>query len=314
MGNSDKRMPSLKVLVIGYGSIGQRHAKVLIELGCRIAVMSHRSIAFVPSYSELSEALSAWQPDYVVVANRTGEHFQTVEALAQHCFRGSVLIEKPLFEQPAEMPEHNFSQVTVGYNLRCNPLLKQLKSFLVDAGTILTTHVYVGSYLPHWRPDVDYRKSYSAKKKEGGGVLRDLSHELDYVGWLFGKWQKLTSHGGHFSKLETDTEDAFSLIMETEQCPLVTIHMNYLDRVVRREIIVNTNCHTYSVDLINSKIVVDGVEESIIVDRDDTYRVGHKAILEGNIEGLCTVKEAMETLLTIEAAEQSALSHEWIER
>ena len=75
---SDKGIPSLKALVIDYSSIGQRHGRVLIELGCNVAVMGRRSIEFEPSYSELSQALSAWQPDYEVVANGTSEHFQTL--------------------------------------------------------------------------------------------------------------------------------------------------------------------------------------------------------------------------------------------
>ena len=249
------------------------------------------------------------QPTYVVVANRTSEHFQAIEALAQYGFRGCVLIEKPLFDQPAEMPKHNFSHVAVGYNLRCHPLLRRLRTFLDDAGAILTAHIYVGSYLPHWRLDTDYRKSYSAKRNEGGGVLRDLSHELDYVLWLFGHWQKLTAHGGHLSSLEIDTEDAFSLIMETEFCSLVSIHMNYLDRIPRREIIVNTDHHTCWVDLIKGKIAFDGVEEFVTVALDDTYRVEHKAILEGNIEVLCTVEEAMETLDTIDKLQNRQRSH-----
>ena len=304
----------MKALVIGYGSIGQRHARVLIELGCRVAVMSRHSIAFEPSYTELPQVLSAWQSAYVVVANRTSDHFKTVEALVQYGFRGRVLIEKPLFDKSAEMPKHDFSHIAIGYNLRCHPLLGRLKSFLDDAGNMLTANVYVGSYLPEWRPDKDYRKTYSAKSKEGGGVLRDLSHEMDYVFWLFGNWRRLTAHGGHFSKLEIDTEDAFCLIMETERCPLVSIHMNYLDRVPRREIVVNTNRHTCWVDLIKNRITFDGVEESVTVAQDDTYLVEHEAMLEGNIEGLCTVDEAMETLLTIETAKQAALSRVWIER
>ena len=314
MGNSNKRMPSLKALVIGYGSIGQRHARVLIELGCQVAVMSRRSIEFMPSYSELSQALLAWQPGYVVIANRTSEHFQAIEALAQYGFRGCVLIEKPLFDQPADMPKQSFSHIAVGYNLRCHPLVRRLKSFLEDAGNILTAYVYVGSYLPHWRPDTDYRKSYFAKRQEGGGVLRDLSHELDYVLWLFENWQRLTAFGGHFSKLEIDSEDAFCLIMETGSCPLISIHMNYLDRVPRREIIVNTDLHTFWVDLIKNKITVDGAEEFVTVAPDDTYRAEHQAMLEGNIEGLCTMEEAMETLVTIETAKQAAISRSWFER
>lgn len=306
--------PALKALVIGYGSIGQRHARLLAELGCQVAVMSRRSIEFSPHYSDLSKALARWQPDYVVVANRTSEHHQTIAALVQYGFQGRVLVEKPLFDQLSDLSAHAFSQAAVAYNLRCHPLLTRLKSFLHDSAKLVTTNIYVGSYLPDWRPNIDYRQSYSAKKSEGGGVLRDLSHELDYVLWLFGPWRRLTALGGHFSQLEIDSDDACSLLMETERCPLVSIHMNYLDRIPRREISVNTDQHSVRVDLIKNTLEINGVHEAFSMARDDTYRAQHQAMLDGNVEGLCTLGEAMETLFTIEAAEQAALSHIWIER
>ncbi len=304
----------MKALVIGYGSIGQRHARLLAELGCQVAVMSRRSIEFSPCYSDLSEALARWQPDYVVVANRTSEHHQTIEALVQYGFQGRVLVEKPLFNRSSELSTHAFSQAAVAYNLRCHPLLTKLKFFLGDSAKLVTANIYVGSYLPDWHPNMDYRQNYSAKKSEGGGVLRDLSHELDYVLWLFGPWLRLTALGGHFSQLEIDSDDACSLLMETERCPLVAIHMNYLNRVRRREISVNTAHHTVRVDLIKNTIEINGVQEAFSMELDDTYRAQHQAMLDGNIEGLCTLGEAMETLFTIEAAEQAALSYRWIER
>lgn len=306
--------PSLKVLIIGYGSIGQCHARLLVELGCQVAVMSRRSIELSPCYSDLSIALANWQPDYVVVANRTSEHHQTIEALVKDGFRGRVLIEKPLFDQLSEPLAHAFTQVAVAYNLRCHPLLTRLKALLDDSINLVTANIYVGSYLPDWHPNRDYRQSYSAKKGEGGGVLRDLSHEMDYVLWLFGPWRRLTAIGGHFSPLEIDSDDAYSLSMETERCPLVSIHMNYLDRVPRREISVNTDYHTVRVDLVKNTLEIDGVHEAFSVARDDTYRAQHQALLKGDVEGLCTLGEAMETLFTIEAAERAALSHIWIER
>ena len=51
------------------------------------------------------------------------------------------------------------------------------KVFFVEAET--------SSYLPSWRKTVDYTKSYSAFPNRGGGVLLDLSHEIDYLKWLF---------------------------------------------------------------------------------------------------------------------------------
>ncbi len=304
----------MRALVIGYGSIGERHARLLVETRCSVAVVSRRSIDFAPHYSELSQALSDWQPEYVVVADRTSEHHQAIESLVKHGFQGRVLVEKPLFDRLSALPRHSFSLAAVAYNLRCHPLLTKLKSLLDDSAQLVTANIYVGSYLPDWRPNTDYRQSYSAKRDQGGGVLRDLSHELDYALWMFGPWRRLTALGGHLSSLEIDSDDAYSLLMKTERCPLVSIHLNYLDRTPRREILVHTHEHTVRVDLIRGIFDLDGAEETITVERDATYRAEHQAMLAGDSEGLCSLAEAMETLITIEAAEQAAITHSWMAR
>lgn len=304
----------MRAVVLGYGAIGERHARLLVEAQCSVAVVSRRSIDFAPYYSELSRALSDWQPEYVVVADRTSEHRRAMETLVTHGFQGRVLIEKPLFDRLSALPRHSFSLAAVAYNLRCHPLLTKLKSLLDDSTQLVTANIYVGSYLPDWRPKTDYRQSYSAKRAQGGGVLRDLSHELDYVLWLFGSWRRLTASGGHFSHLEIDSDDSYALLMETQRCPLVSIHMNYLDRVPRREILVNTDQHTIRVDLINNTMVIDGVQETVSGTRVDTYRAEHQAMLAGNTAGLCSLEDAMETLATIEAAERAAASHAWVTR
>ena len=131
---------------------------------------------------------------------------------------------------------------------------------------------------------------------------------------FFGPWRRLTASGGRLGPLEIDSDDAYTLLMETQRCPLVSIHMNYLDRVPRREVLVNTDRHTVRVDLINNAIWIDGAQESVNVARDDTYRTEHQAMLAGKVEGLCTLEEALETLVTIEAAERAAASHSWIAR
>lgn len=183
-----------------------------------------------------------------------------------------------------------------------------------SASSVVTVTIYVGSYLPDWRSQTDYRNSYSAHRQAGGGVLRDLSHELDYVLWLFGYWRRLTAKGGKFSSLEIDSDDVYSILMETDRCPLVSIHMNYLDRVPRREIFVNTDNQTIHIDLCQNKMEINQSQEAITLERDATYRSEHQAILDGHLATLCSLEEARETLLTIEASEQAAISHSWIER
>ena len=145
-------------------------------------------------------------------------------------------------------------------------------------------------------------------------MLRDLSHELDYALWLFGPWQRLTALGGHFSPLEIDSDDVFSLLMETARCPVVSVHMSYVDRVPHREIVVNTDDQTVRVDLIENTMEIDGMAESVHVAKDDTYRAEHEAMLSESDDVLCTLEEAMETLYAIDAAEQAATSCSWVER
>jgi predicted dehydrogenase len=304
----------VKVLVIGYGSIGRRHARLLTELGCEVAVVSRRASECAHHYFDLQDALSDWKPAYVVVANPTSEHHRTLALLGSQGFQGRVLVEKPLFDRPLSLPQHAFSMQVVGYNLRCHPLLLRLRRFLAEQVRLVAASLYVGQYLPHWRPGSDYRESYSARRQEGGGALRDLSHELDCVLWLFGPWRRLTAIGGKFSTLEIDSDDAYSLLMETERCPVVSVQLNYLDRTPRREILVHTAEHTVRVDLVGGIYEVDGVKSETDVGRNATYRAEHEAMLAGDSAGLCSIAEAMETLMTIEAAERAAATHTWVER
>jgi len=304
----------MKALVIGYGSIGQRHIRVLTELGCKVAVVSRRPIEYSLCFPNVLEALINWHPNYVVIASRTREHYEDIQILIKNNFNGLVLVEKPLFERDIQIPENKFSRSAVAYNLRFHPLLQKLKGILASASRVVTVNIYVGSYLPDWRSHTDYRNSYSAHRQAGGGVLRDLSHELDYVLWLFGSWRRLTATGGKFSTLEIDSDDVYSILMETDRCPLVSINMNYLERVPRREIFVNTDNQTIHIDLCQNKMEIDENQEVLTLERDATYRAEHQAILDGKLATLCSLEEARETLLTIEASEQAAISHTWIER
>jgi predicted dehydrogenase len=301
----------MRALVIGYGSIGARHARVLGEIGCEVAVVSRREVDHPHRYRGLSEALADWQPSYVVVANKTSEHHQTLTELVEQGFTGTVLVEKPLFDNVHEMPAHSFAGLYVAYNLRFHPLLQMLYERL-QGQRILSVQAYVGQYLPTWRPGTDYRESYSSRRAEGGGVLRDLSHELDYLNWMFGGWQSLTALGGHYSHLEIDSDDVFSVMMVTARCPVVNVQLNYVDRNTRREIVVNTDEFTVKADLIQGTIKVGDEEVNVQPERDITYRAQHQAILTGDVRSLCSLEQGLDVMAMIEAAEKSEQQKVWI--
>jgi predicted dehydrogenase len=301
----------VKALVIGYGSIGARHARLLGELGCASAVVTRRQVDFSTVYPDIESALCGHRPDYVVVANATKQHHATLASLASAGFSGRVLVEKPLFENLLPLPVSRFQGIYVAYNLRFHPVIQRLRDMLAGE-TMLSVQAYVGQYLPEWRPGTDYRQSYSASAAQGGGVLRDLSHELDYLGWLFGSWESVTALGGHFSPLEIDSDDLFVVLMQTERCPVVSVQLSYLDRIARRRISINTRDHAIEADLIAGTVAIDGKRETLLVERDHTYREMHRAVLNGDFSSLCTVHEGLATLQLIETAESANRQKEWV--
>lgn len=303
----------MNALVIGYGSIGSRHAGWLAELGCKVAVVSKRKIATYPVYLSIPTAFKAESYDYIVIANQTNEHYQAFEELANLHYQGMVLVEKPLFHSVKKIPSHSFKSVFVAYQLRLHPVVQKLQQ-IMNNEKILSVQAYVGQYLPTWRPQRDYRLNYSAHKSAGGGVLRDLSHELDYLNWLLGGWDSLVAVGGHYSHLEMDSEDVFNILLKTRLCPIVNIQLNYLDRTMRREIVINTDEKTIKVDLAHNKLVINDECIEFTLDRDDTYLALHDSVLGGGCNALCSAAEGMDVLHMIESAEQSAVRKVWIDR
>lgn len=301
----------MNCLVVGYGSIGARHERLLSELGCHTAVVSRHVRELSNVYPDLQSALIAENPDYVVIANRTAEHQQTLADLHGQNFSGTILVEKPLFHQDVEVSTEWFRQVFVAYNLRFHPLLQRLRDCLSEE-RIISVQAYAGLYLPLWRPERDYRTIYSASKSEGGGVLRDLSHELDLFNWLLDGCQHLTALGGHLSSLDISSDDIFCLLMKTGRCPIAELQVNYLDRLGRRRILVNTEEHSFEADLFANTLMIDGELETFEVERDYSYRELHKAILEGRTGSICTFAEGRAVMSIISAAERAARKGIWV--
>ena len=95
----------------------------------------------------------------------------------------------------------------VAYNMRFHPIMNNLKELTSGDEKPIYFRAICSSYLPNWRPRQDYSKSYSAKKEMGGGVILDLSHEIDYLTWLFGEIKDIDGYCGKISNLEIDGED-----------------------------------------------------------------------------------------------------------
>lgn len=300
-----------KVVVVGYGSIGQRHAEVLTELGCAVAVVSRRPGVFGIQYKHIKEALIDWAPEYCVIASRTSEHALDLEALNMAGFTGKLLIEKPIFSEARAMPAHQASLVRVAFNLRCHPLMQALLEAM-QGYEIRAVHGYVGQYLSNWRPGQDYRQSYSASAEAGGGVLLDLSHDIDIMAQIVGDWTALTALGGKFSSLEITSDDCFGLLFQSQTCPVATLNMNYLDHRARREYLVHCDDFSFKADFIAGTLEKNGqIIFQQAMARNDTYSEMHTRMLQHDGKGLCTVNHGLRLLKTIAAAREAANQKVW---
>lgn len=294
-------------VVVGLGSIGQRHARVLRELGHAVATVSRRGGS---SYVSIGDAVRETRPGYAVVATETSGHAQALGELAEAGFRGTVLVEKPIFSRAGPVPDYPFASLSVGYNLRFHPVVAALAERLRGRQAI-TVSAYVGQDIRDWRPGRDHRTTASATIAAGGGVLRDLSHELDYLLWLFGPWRRVAALGGSSGARQLEVDDHISLLLEMQGSQAVQVHMDYLDRPGLRKIRVNLEDETIEADVAAGHLTVNGAVMNYPSERDRSYRDMHVAALKG-LPPVCSLSEGLAVMALIDAGERALHSRTWI--
>ncbi|OGT39846.1 MAG: hypothetical protein A3E81_01615 [Gammaproteobacteria bacterium RIFCSPHIGHO2_12_FULL_36_30] len=303
----------MSVLIIGYGSIGSRHADILSRFGSTVSIVTAQKIQFYARHDTIEEALEKNSFDKIIIANATHLHYVTLKKIISLNFQGTILIEKPLFSQ-LEYPElKSHNNIYISYNLRFHPLLQYLRN-LLQGDELVSFSVHAGSYLPDWRKNIVYQQCYSAKKESGGGVLRDLSHELDYILWICGKCIEVTAIGGHFSALEINSDDIYSILMRCENCPIINVQIDYLSRTPIRKILIQTKKHrTILLDLIEGTLIVNGeVELQVKNAIEQTYTKQHELIIQKNFTDMCDYLQGLAVMKLITTIEKSARDKKWI--
>jgi predicted dehydrogenase len=298
-----------RALVVGAGSIGLRHGEVLAGLGLEVGFVTQRTDVSETCFTGVADAMDKFSPEYVVVANETARHGATVAELVQIGFAGKVLVEKPLSVSGIDVS--NFSTFGVGYNLRFHPLIEALAE-AVTSTTVLTVEVYAGQHLATWRPARTIAHQYSGSAELGGGVLRDLSHELDYLDLLLGPCTGVFARGGRFGEVTVDSDDAWGIVASYEFAPLVTIQLNYLDTQTRRRIVANTSGSTIEADFIGSTLRVDGRIEQFATERNDSYVAMHRAMISDDGKRVTRQSEAERIDALIATIERSAAERSWL--
>lgn len=239
----------MKVLIVGLGSIGQRHLRNLRHLESKIEIIAHRSVGRnlvisgdiqsfacedlgkfygIETFTDYQEAL-AQNPDAVFITCPTSLHIvMALQAAIHGCH---LFIEKPIshtmddVQELLKTVERNNLVAMVGYQLHFHQALKAIHGKLPNR--VLSVHCEFGEYLPDAHPYEGYSQGYAARSDLGGGALLCLSHELDYCRWLFGMPKRLFAIGGKLSSLNIDVEDTSDILMECERgCKIFPVHVH----------------------------------------------------------------------------------------
>lgn len=280
-------MEKMKVCFVGVGSIAKRHIRNLssvckedgisltidaISRGGRIkddSIVPFINVTFSCA-DEVNEVYDA-----VFITNPTELHISTLEKMSQ--YGKNFFIEKPIasLSQLEKARLYKCKENAIYYvacPLRYNAVIQYIKDN-VDLNRVISVRSISSSYLPDWRPNQDYRDTYSAHKDLGGGVSIDLIHEWDYLTFLFGKPNTVKSYIGKKSNLEIDSDDYAVYIAEYDN-KIVELHLDYFGRKTIREVMIFTEDDTIIGDIANNKIsfLKNGTQIDFHEERDDYQR------------------------------------------
>lgn len=263
---------SFNILIVGFGNIGKKHYKNLSEnfpntkLGILIkkkSKISKKNLSNFKNYVyySLNDSLS-FKPDLVLICTPANLHYKQVNFFLQN--KVNIFVEKPIFEKLYNI--NKFQKIIkdnnllfwVGYNLRYSKLIFQFKSLIHKkiVGDIYYVNCFVGNDIRNWTKK-KFSKTISVKKNKGGGVILELSHEIDYLIWIFGNFKNVYSNYSKISNLNIDVEDNVLSIFELKNKLnkyKIFLHMDFLRKDNTRFIEVVGSKGTIRIDLILGKI------------------------------------------------------------
>lgn len=250
----------MKVIFFGLGSIGKKHLSNL-KLICDKRNMPLEVYAYRKNSSNSQEIegvtfiheMDAVENDYDVafITNPTALHLSTLTVIFEKA--KYIFLEKPAFEVSKDISKFTKieNNIYVAAPLRYKLVMKNLKSLIANE-RVISARVICSTYLPSWRND-DYRQSYSANSKLGGGIELDCIHELDYVVDLFGFPQKKVALMGRKSALEIESNDTALYILEYED-KFIEVHLDYYGKVPQRKIELITDNNVFEIDILHNRI------------------------------------------------------------
>ncbi|TVO54352.1 Gfo/Idh/MocA family protein [Denitromonas halophila] len=245
----------MKLLVVGCGSIGRRHARNARKLGLDVVLCDisqerlhelSAEIGAVGVFTDYQLAARESGADAALIA--TPSHLHVAPASAMLAAGMHVMMEKPLCPSIAEAKALKHLVVEskrifmMAHTFRFRAEWQAIKRLLdtQPVGRVFSAEFMGGWYLPDWHFREDYRQEYAAQRRQGGGVmLTSMSHFFDVVSWFFGEIQGVVGAKMRLSPLDIDVDDAVMCSVRTEGGVAVTLCEDFLARCPRRTFRVN---------------------------------------------------------------------------
>ena len=281
---------NIPILVIGAGSIGERHINNLLLLGYEnIYVYRQRNLPFRNVKSEKISVVTEWNVlqdipfVFSIICTPSNQHLeQAIQCLNMNMH---VLVEKPLahkaFDSDAliQLAKNKNKLLYVAYMMRFHPHIITVKKHITNNtyGKLKTIRTHWGSYLPDWHPYEDYKTSYAAQSEMGGGVALTLSHDLDLVNWLAGApIDSSIANFGVSEALDIEAESVADFQITYKNDITAQVHLNYLERQPNRHYIFIFEHATLRLDYFSATLTTSGsfVETQEIIknfDRNDLF-------------------------------------------
>lgn len=252
-------MAQMRILVIGAGSIGRRHAENLGALGVTADLIAWRGY----SAELLASRLATGDVQGVVIATAT----QIRLALIAACAAADVpfYVEKPLAFRSgdlaliADAAAPVAQRSLIGFMMRYHPAFRYLAG--ADLSDTYRFGFEIGHDVTQWRQNWQFSDSYAAKC-EGGGALLDLCHELDMAACLFpGLELAGVDSLGHAAYPGVDMSSQIRL---TNTGVTGDVAMDYLAPVSTRIISLRGTNRLHDFDLITGRYAITGQGAAVL--------------------------------------------------
>jgi predicted dehydrogenase len=316
---------NIKCGFIGFGSIARKHIDILQSLrpNARFFLLTNqeidpnfdtKNITYLRSIEKFLEC----NLDFYVVTSAASDHGLYIEQIKAK--NVPIIVEKPLSKDIQEAQRiiklfHSKKlKPLVAYNFRFSMALAKVKAIIKEEriGEILLFQAVVGQNLNKWRPERILSETPSVSKTKGGGVLRELSHELDYLYNLFGSPKLLSSIIAKKKFKAFDVEDLALLHLcydSEDKNVLGSLNLDFIrhDPVRTCDIIgangtIKWNLMEGSVKVVSKNFSLDCLyrfPDDII----ESYNKMWIKFLNHEFEGFCTLEEALSHLTLIEDIE-----------